>query len=1382
MRSKELRSLQSQQPEEKKAKYKPLRQDFSLELLCGNNQFDNILIESNQVLTDLLTYITMAKETKLIMKSKNTYFITSSGNEMKFTLKKKTSEGRTGIFKSVLGSENKLLLKRVVQEKATLDEPVALPQSPKRSAEPKGEEEITETEEGLSPRSILKGISQYDNATEVIKEKVKSPKKVTPVKKFKVSKVTWGTTPTPPKKKKKKLKLPESIIPGIKDETAPRVKRKYTKRKNMEGTNSTESSELQAPGNSNEEVPRVKRKYTKRNKVEVPDKPDALPIPSGPSNPKPSLPEDSEILINKSPGSPPTDTRVKRKYIKRKKPEDDTEGEENPKVAKKRGRPKVIKSPPQPSEFDPENQSVDMELKRPRKGRPKKLTDLDVAKCQNLDIQLITENKLTGLKETVVDISDKPATVTSKEGFKEWSTEVMENVSKGVFDFEDNDDSTASYLAHSLQPKCKMDEGSLNVKQIDALNYSGDEQQVPLKITFKRPKQTEEEISSNQPRKSIKLRVKTQTTKDHGLKIQIRQPKTDNPLKFKVKTTKSKKIKKIDPSISTTASIPTCTTTSISVEASLVPKTPPASTQRLPSLQSAITASQTTPHTPVSLSLTGMEPLLRSEVKSEVRTGTKIKTEPPQEAQAKPEQKEMQDLLTPPEPKIQPEQVVKPVIEVGVQAITEPAAVKQDKIITKKNLEDDTEPCSETTCRNDLSANETSEPEKKPKVQVVSEPGKEKNALIQKNSGLAQICSVSSDVKDKDPKSQEFAVHPGLRPNNVPQSPSKVIAEETSTQVVDTNVLAIQENRIGQLDGWDDLEDLTEDEDTFITQLDGSYDGFYKASPGQVTKCQGATSKSVVLVVDSGHMSNSTTTTTTGQSSNSTGNNTTGGTPTASNTTNTTTGPAQIKRDRSVSDDGQEDGDNPTKKKHQCHICNKLFPNSFRLKTHVRVHTGEKPFKCEPCAQAFADRSNYVKHKQTKTHRNKVEGAVGLASSGGSVLLGSQELRFPAPAGTSRSVISTYGEAAPQEFDMGTFNVKTELDNSREVPQFDFLDSPGTPFNQHDLDSHVPIDGYDTDDSLPMTFEDMDDVSLATEQYMFSSQLDGVCDSEEEDKGFFAMFNFQLDGEQDGTLGQIPGVQLLVNGNTASSEGSILARHLGLVVTKAPGRSESPELTFSCDMCSAKLKNKRNFETHMKRHRGELPFKCEECPKTFQGRRDLETHKRSRHDTVRKGVVVDREETDMDMGHPVLLSPVLPSNRQKTIVLNMNSLPSGLLHNHMNTVLIKQDPVMVANHKDEPPDPDTDFILQDSLPLFDNSLMESSDSAVNLSLDDLTSFAQPLGGSLSSSGLHQDNSFDASMDGSASFLSGADMSTDTFELVGEEEGEVTPYNSSHGQY
>lgn len=77
-------------------------------------------------------------------------------------------------------------------------------------------------------------------------------------------------------------------------------------------------------------------------------------------------------------------------------------------------------------------------------------------------------------------------------------------------------------------------------------------------------------------------------------------------------------------------------------------------------------------------------------------------------------------------------------------------------------------------------------------------------------------------------------------------------------------------------------------------------------------------------------------------------------------------------------------------------------------------------------------------------------------------------------------------------------------------------------------------------------------------------------------------------------------------------------------------------------------------------------------------------------------------------------------------------------------------------------------------------MMDSTDSAsVNLSLDDLTNFTQPY----SSSGIghigQADNSFDASMDGSTSFLSGADMSTDTFDLVGDSASE-SGYRTSSG--
>ena len=58
--------------------------------------------------------------------------------------------------------------------------------------------------------------------------------------------------------------------------------------------------------------------------------------------------------------------------------------------------------------------------------------------------------------------------------------------------------------------------------------------------------------------------------------------------------------------------------------------------------------------------------------------------------------------------------------------------------------------------------------------------------------------------------------------------------------------------------------------------------------------------------------------------------------------------------------------------------------------------------------------------------------------------------------------------------------------------------------------------------------------------------------------------------------------------------------------------------------------------------------------------------------------------------------------------------------------------------------------------------MEPGDSSVSLSLDDLASFGAPLGGPGMSGG--HDQSFD---DGTTSFLSGTDISHDTFDLVGD---------------
>ena len=181
---------------------------------------------------------------------------------------------------------------------------------------------------------------------------------------------------------------------------------------------------------------------------------------------------------------------------------------------------------------------------------------------------------------------------------------------------------------------------------------------------------------------------------------------------------------------------------------------------------------------------------------------------------------------------------------------------------------------------------------------------------------------------------------------------------------------------IAQIDGLcglDSCDSDSESEDELIRQIDGSSEGrrlVCEPGPGPAFKVlTGPVCSSLLFVANRAPSADSD-----------------ANTPPSSASTSAATRPGeasappigvaairQVKRERSDSNESSDGGDRPTKKTHQCHFCNKLFANSFRLKIHVRVHTGEKPFKCEPCNQAFSDRSNFVKHKQTRTHRSKAD-------------------------------------------------------------------------------------------------------------------------------------------------------------------------------------------------------------------------------------------------------------------------------------------------------------------------------------------------------------------------------------------------------------------------
>ena len=53
-------------------------------------------------------------------------------------------------------------------------------------------------------------------------------------------------------------------------------------------------------------------------------------------------------------------------------------------------------------------------------------------------------------------------------------------------------------------------------------------------------------------------------------------------------------------------------------------------------------------------------------------------------------------------------------------------------------------------------------------------------------------------------------------------------------------------------------------------------------------------------------------------------------------------------------------------KPYECEVCERCFRESSTLKVHMRIHTNEKPYECEACEMKFRQSSNFRRHMRTQ--------------------------------------------------------------------------------------------------------------------------------------------------------------------------------------------------------------------------------------------------------------------------------------------------------------------------------------------------------------------------------------------------------------------------------